>query len=197
MLNRTAENLKNHGFAVQVFETAKEAGDYLVSQIHGTTVGIGGSVTVKELDIYDRLKESNTVYSHTLSGEECDRNPAFHAPVYILSANGVSETGELVNIDGNGNRLAASLYDKDAVYFVVGKNKIAPDLQGALWRAQNIAAPKNAQRLKRNTPCAVKGDKCYDCNSPQRLCRGATILWRNMNGVKHTEVILINEELGY
>ena len=77
----------------------------------------------------------------------------------------------------------------------MGRNKIAPTFQQALWRARNIAGPKNAQRLQKKTPCAVKGDKCYDCKSPDRICRGLVELWGPMMGME-TEVILINEDLG-
>ena len=83
------------------------------------------------------------------------------------------------------------------VYFVVGKNKIAPDYDQALWRARNIAAPKNCQRLGLKTPCAVKADKCYNCSSPERSCRALVVLWEKPRNVEAMEVILIDEELGY
>ena len=107
----------------------------------------------------------------------------------------MAETGEILNIDGTGNRVASTLYGHNKVYFIIGINKIAPDFESALWRARNIAAPKNAQRLNRNTPCAVKGDRCYDCKSPDRICRGLTVLWGPMMGME-TEIVLIDEPLG-
>ena len=76
-------------------------------------------------------------------------------------------------------------------------NKIAPDYDAALWRARNIAAPKNAQRLKRNTPCAVNADRCYNCKSPDRICNGLVVFWHKMRGIKDVEVVIINQELGY
>ena len=79
---------------------------------------------------------------------------------------------------------------------MVGRNKLADTYDAALWRARNIAAPKNAHRLQTKTPCAVKGDQCYDCKSPSRICRGLAVLWRPMNGME-TEVVLIDEDLGY
>ena len=110
----------------------------------------------------------------------------------------LAETGELVNIDGVGNRVASTLYGHRRVYFVVGRNKVAPDYDAALWRARNIASPKNAQRIGVQTPCAAKGDKCYDCKSPQRICRGLVVLWEPMMGMEQsTEVLLVDEELGY
>ena len=117
--------------------------------------------------------------------------------VYISSVNGLAETGELINIDGTGNRVSSTLFGHEKVYFVVGKNKIAPDYDKALWRARNIASPKNAQRIGVQTPCAVKGDRCYDCKSPQRICRGLVVLWEKPKAIQTMEVILIDEELGY
>ena len=115
---------------------------------------------------------------------------------YLLSANGLAETGEIINIDGTGNRVSSSLYGHKRVWFVVGSNKIAPTYDEALWRARNIAAPKNAQRLGVKTPCAVNADRCYDCKSPQRICRGLVVLWEAIRSCE-TEVVLVDEPLGY
>ena len=114
----------------------------------------------------------------------------------LSSVNGLAETGELINIDGAGNRVASTLFGHKRVYFVVGANKIAPDYDAALWRARNIAAPKNAQRLKRKTPCAAKGDRCYDCSSPERICRELVVLWDKPMGVDTMEIVLIDQDLG-
>ena len=116
--------------------------------------------------------------------------------MYITSVNGMAETGELINIDGNGNRVASSLYGHKKVWFIVGRNKLAPTYEEALWRARNIAAPKNAQRLGWKTPCAVHGDRCYDCKSPDRLCRCLTVLWGAVDNME-MEVVLIDQDLGY
>ena len=115
--------------------------------------------------------------------------------MYVTSVNGLAQSGELINIDGTGNRVAAMLYGHKKVYFVVGSNKIAPDYESALHRARNIAAPLNAKRLSRKTPC-VEGGRCFDCSSPERICRGLAVLWEKMGG-SDMEVVLINEELGY
>lgn len=92
--------------------------------------------------------------------------------------------------------MSSSLYGHKRVWFVVGSNKIAPTYDEALWRARNIAAPKNAQRLGVKTPCAVNGDRCYDCKSPQRICRGLVVLWEAIRSCE-TEVVLVDEPLGY
>ena len=102
----------------------------------------------------------------------------------------------MVNIDGKGNRISESLYGHEKVYFIIGANKVMPDLQQAIDRARNIAAPKNAQRLSCKTPCAVKADRCYDCSSPGRICNGMVIYFGKMTSCE-MEVILIDEALGY
>ena len=191
---KVEQALRQRGYTVHVFETGAEAADYLNGAIDGVSVGIGGSVTVQQLGLYDRLAQHNQVYWHWQGGPG-QRAKAAEADVYLTSANGLAETGEILNIDGAGNRVASTLYGHKKVYFVIGANKLAPTRDEALWRARNIAAPRNAQRLGKKTPCAVKGDKCYDCKSPDRICRGLVELWGPMMGME-TEVILIGEDLG-
>lgn len=191
---KVEQALRQRGYTVHVFETGAEAADYLNGAIDGVSVGIGGSVTVQQLGLYDRLAQHNQVYWHWQGGPE-QRAKAAEADVYLTSANGLAQTGEILNIDGAGNRVASTLYGHKKVYFVIGANKLAPTRDEALWRARNIAAPRNAQRLGKKTPCAVKGDKCYDCKSPDRICRGLVELWGPMMGME-TEVILIGEDLG-
>ena len=188
------KNLEARGFSVSTFSTAAEAAAYLDSAIDGTTVGIGGSMTVQEMGLHEKLAAHNTVHWHWTDGSEA-RAKAAHADVYITSANGLTENGEVINIDGAGNRVASTLYGHKRVYFIIGRNKLAPTYDEALWRARNIASPKNAQRLGRKTPCAVKGDRCYDCKSPDRICRGLVVLWGPPIGME-TEVILVDEDLG-
>ena len=144
--------------------------------------------------LYDKLAAHNEVHWHWEGGPG-ERVAAAHAKVYITSANGLAETGEVINIDGAGNRVAATLFGHEKVYFVIGRNKLAPTYEEALWRARNIAAPKNAQRLGKKTPCAIKGDRCYDCKSPDRICRGLVVLWGPSIGVE-TEIILVDQERG-
>lgn len=192
-IEKLRKNLEDRGIQSSYFATAQEAADYLDQQIDGTTVGIGGSMTVKVMGLYPRLSAHNQVIWHWEGGNLAE---AATTEVYLTSANGVAETGELINIDGNCNRIASSVYGHKRVYFVVGINKIEPDYDRALWRARNVAAPKNAQRLGRKTPCAVKGDRCYDCKSPERICRGLSVIWGRPTPVETMEVVLIGEELG-
>ncbi len=190
-----AKNLKSRGFLVSQFDKASEAVSYLNEQIDNTTVAFGGSMTLQEIGLYDTLATHNDVCWHWKKGS---LEKAMSTDVYISSANAISEAGEIINIDGNGNRVASTIYGHKKVYFVIGKNKIAPDFEKALWRARNIAAPKNAQRLNMKTPCAIKGDKCYDCNSPQRICKSLVVLWGpQSSGGCDIEVVIVDEKLGY
>ena len=196
--SRVKQNLEARGFRVSVFATAAEAADYLDSAIDNTSVGFGGSVTLEQMGLYERLERHDRVNWHwrpTVDGADA-RQAVMTAEHYITSVNGLAETGELINIDGTGNRVASTLYGHKKVWFVVGRNKLAPTYEEALWRARNIAAPKNAQRLKRKTPCAVKADHCYDCKSPERICRGLVVLWEAI-GSMEMEVVLVDEALGY
>ena len=188
-------NLENRGFAVRAFKTGAEAAAYLDGVIDGRTVGFGGSLTLEQLGLYDALGRHNTVVWHWKQGAGPARREAMQTDIYLTSANGLAETGEILNIDGIGNRVAATLFGHEKVYFVIGRNKVAPTYEEALWRARNIASPQNARRLGKKTPCAVKGDRCYDCKSPERICRGLVTLWGPMMGME-TEVLLVDEDLG-
>lgn len=189
------KSLEDRGYAVRVFATGAEAAAYLNEAIDGKTVGFGGSMTLDQLGLYDTLGKHNTVVWHWRQDAAQARREAQAADVYLTSANGLAETGEILNIDGTGNRAAATLFGHERVYFVIGRNKLAPTCDEALWRARNIASPKNAQRLGMKTPCAAKGDRCYDCRSPERICRGLVTLWGPMVGME-TEVLLVDEDLG-
>lgn len=195
-IQKTIDNLKKRGFAVQFFETGAEASAYLKQSLTGKTIGIGGSKTVSELGLYEVLTETNEVHWHMPNpGMETIRK-ANASPVYISGANAIAETGEIINIDGRGNRVAATLFEREVVYIISGVNKIAPSFDEAMERARNIAAPPNAKRLNMRTPCAADG-KCHDCSSPDRICNAAVVLWGRPLGVGKIEVILINETLGY
>lgn len=193
-IKKTAENLAAMGYTVQIFDTKEQAADYIDRAVDGVSVGIGGSQTVQVMGLYDRLAARNEVYWHWINGME-DRKPAMTTKVYLCSANALAETGEIVNIDGAGNRVASTLFGHEKVYFLVGRNKLTDDFDSALFRARNVAAPKRAASMGRKTPCAVNADKCYNCKSPDRICRGMSVLWAPMAGCE-AEVILIDEDLG-
>ena len=192
------ERLERNRFTVTTFADGREAAAYLNREIDGVTVGCGGSMTLQALGLYDSLAAHNTLYYHGTSDDpNAAKAAAASAQVYLCSVNAVAEDeGALVNIDGVGNRVASTLFGHRKVYFVVGRNKVAPDFAQALWRARNIAAPKNAQRLGVQTPCAAKGDRCYDCKSPQRICRALVVYWEKPRSMD-MEVVLVRQDLGY
>lgn len=173
--------LEKKGFRVSCFSTKAEAKDYLVHKLTGQNLGFGGSMTLREMGIRDALLPA-------AAGEKVE--------TYLLSANALAETGEIVNIDGTGNRIAAAYYGPENLIYVIGRNKLQPDLASAIDRARNVAGPLNAKRLNKDTPCVVDL-KCHDCDSADRICRGLAITWWPMKCFKSTEIILVDEDLGY
>ncbi|RLF39994.1 MAG: lactate utilization protein, partial [Thermoplasmata archaeon] len=153
------EKLNQNGFHAQFFSDITSGVESLIAMIpEGARVGIGGSVTVRELDIINLLKQKGcTVVEHWTRQEEDDdhlRREALSCEYYISSANAITEAGHLVNIDGIGNRIAALAYGPKVKFIVAGRNKIVKDLAAALWRIKNVAAPPNARRVGLPTPCA-------------------------------------------
>lgn len=192
----TIKNLKLRGFEVSFFENKEAAADYLTSQVKNTTVGIGGCLTADQMGLYDKLCEAgNDVAWHwrTPGWETLEKENA--AEVFISSANAIAETGEILNIDGRGNRLAGLVFGKKRVYIIAGTNKLCPDFDSALSRARNTAAVKNVKRFPNETPCKIDG-KCHDCRVPDRVCNALLVLWGPMMDMQKVEVILIDEELG-
>lgn len=191
------QNLEERGYTVRVFSTGKEAADYLDAAIDGRSVGFGGSATLDALGVYERLgKHNETVWHWKWEDPAAARREAMTTDVYLTSVNALAETGELVNIDGAGNRVAATLFGHEKVYFVIGRNKLVPTYDEAVWRARNVAAPQRARQLGKKTPCAVKCDRCYDCKSPERICRGLVVHYKKMTSMD-MEVVLVGQELGY
>jgi len=194
-VEKAINSLRRRGFTASFFASSDEAVSYLSASIKGTEVGIGGSMTVEQLGLYDILSQTNTVHWHWKVPGSDTLKAANSAPVYISSANAISEDGEIINIDGNGNRVSAECFGDKKLYIIAGTNKLAPDFTSALARARNTAAAKNAARFKKKTPCCVDG-VCHDCHSPERICKALLVLWAPVNNMD-VEVILIDEELGY
>lgn len=187
---------EKHGFETLLFSSKEDARVYFVETLSKQTIGFGGSVTLEEMGLYEALRDSNAVTWHNKVAAFGVRRLANQSSIYITSANAVTETGEIVNIDGTGNRVAMTAFGPECCYFVIGKNKIMPDLDAAVQRAKNVAAPKNARRVGVKTPCAVKGDRCYDCNSPDRICRVTVITDRVPMGMRQV-IVFVDEDLGY
>ena len=195
-IERTIKSLKARRFSVQHFASGDEACKYLLGEIKDTTVGIGGSKTVDQLGLFDKLADNgNEVFWHW-------RTPGFDtlykenaAKVFISGANAIAETGEIINIDGRGNRLAGQVFGEKTVYIIAGTNKICPDFEPAVYRARTTAAVEHCQRFPAKTPCKLDG-KCHDCRSPERICNAMLVLWGPMMDMEKVEIILIDEELG-
>ena len=162
-LEKLEKNVKARGFDFFHAATAEEAVQHVLEQVQNTSVGIGGSTTVDQIGLYDRLKENNEVHWHWKDGATAEvYRDAAEAEVYLSGVNGIAETGELVNIDGKGNRVAALSYAVGKrVYLIAGKNKVCPDLSAAIERARNVAAPKNLLRFPGNRPC-TEAQRCFD-----------------------------------
>lgn len=193
--SRVEKNLRDRGYTVKIFSEGAEAAAYLNGAIDGVSVGIGGSVTVKDIGIYELLETHNEVYWHWTQEPDAARAGAMKTDVYLSSVNALAESGEMVNIDGIGNRVASTLFGHKKIYLLVGRNKLTATYESAVWRARNVAAPLRARQMKRKTPCAVGDGICRDCRSPERVCRGMVVLWGPMLGME-AEVILIDEDLG-
>lgn len=193
-LTALKKTLESHHFKVSLFPNKEDAAKYLEESLKGETIGFGGSATLEEMGLYERMGKNNTVIWHWKNPADRTRYPEFTA--YFTSANAIAETGEMINIDGAGNRVSASIYGPKKIYFIIGRNKVTPDLASAVKRARDIPSPLNAKRLGKKTPC-VTDLKCHDCNSPERICGVMSIHMRPVHGPEHTEIVLIDEDLGY
>lgn len=194
-MEKTLKSFESHGIKARYFETGEQARQAIVQAVQGKKVAFGGSVTLQQLGFYEALEQNNSVFWHWVTPTEKRREREKECEVFFTSANALSCTGEIVNIDGTGNRVSATLFGHEKVYIVIGRNKLAPTYEAAVYRARNVAAPQRARQLGKKTPCAVKADRCYDCRSPERVCRALVTLWGPMLGME-TEVLLVDEDLG-
>lgn len=200
-IEKTVRSLEKNRYTVSFFESSEEAAEYIDKAIDGRTVGFGDSMTMKSMKLYERLSKHNQVYDPNQSTDNDEflelAKKCLDTEIYLTSVNAISETGEMVNIDGTGNRVAGSLFGHEKVYFVVTTNKIEESLEKAVYRTRNIAGPKNALKYNLRTPCVIKGDRCYDCASPDRICNTLNIYLKKMNNIDDVEIVLIDEKLGF
>lgn len=201
LANRLIKGLKRRNieafYCANSEDAVKKVSELIVD---GSCVTWGGSMTIRNIGIPKALKERGTL--NILDRDEAiDRDEvvkiyerAFTADVYLSSANAISEDGVIVNIDGNGNRVAAITWGPKKVIFVVGLNKVAQTVEAALSRARSTASPINAARFDINTPCKVDG-VCHNCNSSDSICNYVHFLRNSPHG-KHV-VVLVGENLGY
>lgn len=201
ILEKTAHSLNRFDFKAKVFPRHEEAVEAIMELIGKRSVGIGGSLTVEKLGLYERLKENGNEVYWTWRDTPPDKKVEVMrkggtADLYLTSSNAVTEDGRLVNVDGRGNRVGAMIFGPRTVIVVCGRNKIVPDLTAAMARMKTFVCPENTRRLKRNTPC-VKTGVCQDCLPPERACRVTTILEGPMKMMQdEVHVILIDEDYG-
>lgn len=191
--------LEQRLFAAQYCSTAEEAKKAVLSLIEeGKVVAWGGSQTVDALGIKEALQEKGQpVLDRNAVPEEEKKNVAKKAltsDVYLMSSNAISADGQLVNMDGRGNRVAALIFGPDKVIVVAGMNKVVPTVDDAITRTRNWAAPMNAQRFQKGTPCCHTG-KCGDCKSPDSIC-ASLVITRLCKHPGRIHVILVGEDLG-
>ena len=201
LAERLIKNLKRRNMEAFYCPTAAEAVEKVSELIaDGSSVTWGGSMTIRDMGIPQVLKDRKTL--NVLDRDEVtDREEvikiyerAFTADVYLSSVNAISEDGVIVNIDGNGNRVAAITWGPKRVIFVIGMNKVAQTTEAALARARSTASPINASRFDIKTPCQVDG-VCHNCNSPESICNYIHFL-RNSPQGRHI-VVLVGEDFGY
>jgi hypothetical protein len=193
--------IKKKGYLACYVNTKEESLSEVLKIIpDNVSVGVPGSVTIREIGAIEALKERGcTVHQHwnpNISAEqrmEILQNENL-SDYFLTSANAVTTDGMIVNIDGNGNRVSGMAWGRNEMIFVIGINKIAGNLDAAISRART-ATPPNVLRLNGDTPCTKTG-YCINCDSPSRVCRAMLILERPTFGRK-THVIIVGEELGY
>jgi L-lactate utilization protein LutB len=200
------EALTENNFEVYIAQTPDEAKsivlEKIIPEISPKSVSWGGSITFVATGLYDVLKSADDLevldtYDKNLSPEESleRRRRALLVDMFVTGTNAVTESGQLVNLDMIGNRVGAVTFGPKHVIILVGRNKIVPDLESAMFRIQNYAAPVNTMRLDKKTPCA-KTSFCADCKSPDRICNTWTITEKSFpkNRVK---IVLINKDMGF
>ena len=202
-LQRTAEALRKRGFETAVCATGAEAAALVMERAkNANTVGFGGSVTIKDIGLVGMCSAAGKkLLMHgnpalATADKVAVMKAELTCDLFLLSANALTEDGRIVNIDGNGNRVAASIYGPGQVVFVVGRNKIVSGgIDAAVERIKRCACPPNCRRLGKRTPCAATG-KCADCDSPDRICMVTVTMERKPRSTP-VLVILVDEDLGY
>ena len=201
LAERMIKNLERRHIRGFYCPTGKEAVKKVSELIEdGNSVTWGGSMTIRDLGIPDALRNRGTLevldrdLAETAEDKQAMYLRAFTADVYLSSANAISEDGVIVNIDGNGNRVAAITWGPKKVIFVIGLNKVAQTVEAALSRARGTASPVNAARFDIKTPCQTDG-VCHNCCSPESICNYVHFL-RNSPKGRHI-VVLVGDSLGY
>ena len=198
-MERCAEALRDNNMYCECVDSAEEALEVIESLMNeGDTVSVGGSMTLFETGIIDMLRcgKYNFLDRYAPGADvQSIYEAAFTSDVYLMSSNAITENGELYNIDGNGNRVAALTWGPKSVIVVAGYNKIVKDIDEAKSRVEELAAPANATRLGLENPCTKTGH-CMNCASFSRIC-ATTVICSRQRVQNRIKVILVGEELGY
>ena len=194
------KHLQKRGMEGYYCADSKSAVQKALSLIpEGSTVTWGGSESIKECGLVDALKDAPITIWDRKDVKPEDMKAfylkAFSANVYLMSSNAITLDGQLVNIDGTGNRIAALTYGPDRVILIVGMNKVCPDLESAITRVHNVAAPPNCMRLNIENPCTKDGI-CHNCLSPTKICNMLHVMHFNRFPGR-IQVVLVGEQLGY
>ena len=198
LAQKTIKGLESRNMTGYYAATKEEALKLALSLIpEGSSIGMGGAMSAREIGLVDALKEGNYNFidRDKMEDKRAAMLAAYDADVFLSSANAMTDDGILVNIDGNSNRVSAICQGPKKVIFIVGMNKVCGDLDGAMKRARNVAAPTNAQRFGLSTPCAKTG-KCMDCKSPDTICC-QFLITRFSRHAGRIHVILVNDTLGF
>ena len=201
---RAAEALKKRGFSAQYVETRAKAEEIILREVPpGAVVGVGGSVTIREMKVLEELRaRGHKVLDHweisrsALEESVQMRREQQVCDVFLTSTNALTLEGQLVNTDGSGNRVNAMAFGPKKAIVVAGVNKIVSNLESALQRIKEIAVPLNCKRLNTNPPC-IQAGKCVDCRIPQRMCKITTIIEWKPPFFSDYWVIIVGENLGY
>lgn len=201
-VERTIEALEKNNMNGYYVESKEELINKVCELVdEKSKVACGGSMTLFETGVIDHLRTDRynflDRYKEGITQQEINEiyRGAFSCDAYFASSNAVTENGELYNVDGNGNRVAAMIFGPQRVILVCGINKIVKNVDEAIKRNKEVAGPANAKRLDRKTPCAVTG-VCVNCNSPEKICREYTLI-KSQGNKDRIHVIFINEEVGY
>ena len=194
------KHLQKRGMEGYYCSDSKSAVQKALSLIpEGSTVTWGGSESIKECGLVEALKDAPVTIWDRKDVKPEDMKAfylkAFSANVYLMSSNAITLDGQLVNIDGTGNRIAALTYGPDRVILIVGMNKVCPDLESAITRVHNVAAPPNCMRLNIENPCTKDGI-CHNCLSPTKICNMLHVMHFNRFPGR-IQVVLVGEQLGY
>lgn len=195
------KNFAKRNIDAYFVENSKAAGEKVLEFIQDkATVSWGGSKTLQQIGIFDQLKAANyRLLDRDTAKNSAEKEEIYHqalnADYYLMSSNAITQTGKLVNVDGNGNRLAALIYGPKNVIIVAGMNKVTADEESAVKRVRNQAAPANAIRLDQKTPC-VKTGCCHSCQVDDTICC-QTVITRRSRAEGRIKVILVGEKLGF